>query len=229
MKKLLSLSFASLALVAMAGSFSPSIGVKQFKDVQVNDFLLPVRFESLSGNGAISPRELVATNGLTVGETWLYIFKNNAYTAWKLESTGWTAAATSTDDLGPISADDTVKLAAGDAIWITGVNGKDVSIYGNVVASMTSTIVRGKTNLLINPTDTAVNGSALADKLAGAAVGDRILPIGDTFSGTYVKFSTGWKQNTGSGYKETPLPEIAANQGFWYVAKSGDGQTSIQW
>lgn len=230
MKKLLSLSLASVAFVALAADFSPSIGVHQFSSTGAN-FLLPVEFGSLSGASEISPRELVATNGLDVTTTWLYIFKDNAYTAWQLRASGWTAASTSDSELGPIPADDTVTLAGGSAIWITGVTGKDISIYGKVVTSKTSTVVRNATNLLVNPTGETVTGESLATKLNSVAQAkDRITPIGDSFNGYYVRSSTGWTHYSDSG--RTPnatLPSIAPYQGFWYVSKTTGDNATIQW
>ena len=223
MKKLLSISLVTMVFASMADSFSPSIGVKQFTSVTTDSFLLPVKFDSLSAN-AISPRELVATNGLTIGETWLYIFQNDAYTSWNLQPTGWVAAANAGDDeLKPSLPDSTQTLAAGSAIWITGVQGKNISIYGKVRTLQSSTIVRGKTNLLANPTDATVTGATLATKLAGVAQAkDRITPIGDSFSGYYVCSSSGtWTHYSDSGrVANATLPDLAANQGFWYVSKS---------
>ena len=182
-----------------------------------------MKFDSLSAS-AISPKELVATNGLTIGTTWLYIFQNDAYTSWNLQPTGWVAAANAGDDeLAPTPPDPTQTLAAGSAIWITGVIGKNISISGKVITSKTSTIVRGKTNLLANPTDATVTGSQLATKLSGVAQAkDRITPIGGSFNGYYVCSATGtWTHYSDSGRQaNAPLPDIAANQGFWYVSKS---------
>lgn len=234
MKKLLSLSFASLAFAAMAVDFSPSIGVQQFESVATDSFLLPVKFDSLNAS-AISPRELVATNGLTVGTTWLYIFQNDAYTSWNLQPTGWVAAANAGDDeLAPTPPDPTQTLAAGSAIWITGVQGKNVSIYGKVITSKTSTIVRNKTNLLANPTGAPVSGSDLRTKLAGVVQAkDKISLIGDSFTGNYVYNGESW--NYINGTTVTPvetLPGLAANQGLWYVSKSdlASGKSNtIQW
>lgn len=233
MKKLLSLTFASLAFAAMADSFSPNIGVQQFTSVATDSFLLPVKFDSLNAS-AISPRELVATNGLTVGTTWLYIFQNDAYTSWNLQPTGWVAAANAGDDeLEPTLPDPTQTLVAGSAIWITGVSGKDISIYGKVITSKTSTILRGKTNLLANPTDATVTGTTLATKLESVAqVKDKITPIGGSFAGYYVYSGTtiGWVHVNGTTItKGATLPDIAANQGFWYVASSSGDPGEINW
>ena len=222
MKKLLSLSFASLAFAAMADSFSPSIGVQQFTSVTTDSFLLPVKFDSLGVN-AISPRELVATNGLNVGTTWLYIFQNDAYTSWSLQPTGWVAAANAGDDeLAPSLPDPTQTLAAGSAIWITGVKGKNISIYGKVIASKTSTIVRKKTNLLANPTGAPVSGADLATALGAVAQAkDKISPIGSSFVGNYVYTGSSWTYVNGTTVTEdAKLPDLAADQGFWYVSKS---------
>ena len=220
MKKLLSVSFASLAIAAVAANFSPSIGVKQFTSTEDN-FLLPVKFDSLS-QSQISAKELVATNGLDI-ETALYVFQNNAYTSWILQPQGWTAAAKVSDtELAPAIPDLTQKLAAGSAIWITDVKGKTFSIYGKVITAKTSTIVRGKTNLLVNPTDDTVTGESLASKLGSVVQAkDRITPIGGTFNGYYVYNGASWthySENTRT--PNAALPDLGANQGFWFVSMS---------
>jgi len=230
MKKLLSLSFAAVAFAALASDFSPTIGVHQFTSSSAN-FLLPVEFNSLSGANEISPRELVATNGLDVG-TCLYIFKNNAYTAWQLLASGWTASATSDSELGPIPADPTVTLAVGSAIWISGVSGKNISIYGQVTNAYSVAITAGTKEspinyLLCNPTDTA---ASLAAKFSGTpAVGDTIRLIGDDTAATYTYGGTaGWYKIL-PGVKPTTssLPTIAGHQGFWYMSKGGFG--TVTW
>ena len=228
MKKLLSVSFASLAIAAVAADFSPSIGVKQFTSTEDN-FLLPVKFDSLS-QSQISAKELVATNGLALG-TALYVFQNDAYTSWILQPEGWTAAAKVSDtELAPTAPNPTQKLAAGSAIWITDVKGKTFSIYGKVITAKTSTIVRGKTNLLVNPTDETVSGEALASKL-GAVVQakDRITPIGNTFSGYYVYSGSNWIHVGTTITNPATLPDLAANQGFWYVSKGTGDAATINW
>lgn len=231
MKKLLSISLVTIVFASMADSFSPSIGVKQFTSVTTDSFLLPVKFDSLNAS-AISPRELVATNGLTIGTTWLYIFQNDAYTSWNLQPTGWVAAANAGDDeLKPSLPDSTQTLAAGSAIWITGVQGKNVSIYGKVRTLQSSTIVRGKTNLLANPTDATVTGEALATKLSGVAnAGDKITPIGGTFDGYYAFTKSGNWIHVGSKITNpATLPDLAAYQGFWYVASGTGDSGTINW
>lgn len=232
MKKLLSLSVASLALVAAADQFSPQIGVQSFT-ATTNSVLLPVKFNSLS-DGAISAKELVCTNNLDIG-TSLYVFQNGAYTSWVLEQSGWTATARASDtELNPAAPDPAQKLVAGSAIWITPVNGKTFSIYGKVIESKTSTIERQKTNLLANPTGALVSGEALATKLAGVAQAkDKISPIGDSFAGNYVYTGSSWTHVVGTTVTENAvLPDLGANQGFWYVSKSAldDGKSNtIQW
>lgn len=221
MKKLLSISIASLAFAAVADTYSPNIGVQQFT-ATTDNFILPVKFDSLSAS-AISAKELVATNGLAAG-TSLYVFQNGEYTAWMLDQSGWVATAIAGDAEIPASLPDLSQtLVAGSAIWITGVNGKTFSIYGKVRTSQTSTIERNKTNLLANPTDLTVTGATLAEKLAGVAQAkDRITPIGDSFSGYYVCSSTGsWTHYGESGRTvNAKLPDIGSGNGFWYVSKT---------
>lgn len=232
MKKLLSLSVASLALVAVAGQFSPQIGVQSFT-ATTNSVLLPVKFNSLS-ESAISAKELVCTNNLDIG-TSLYVFQNGAYTSWVLDASGWTAAARVSDtELSPAAPDPAQKLVTGSAIWITPVNGKTFSIYGKVIESKTSTIERQKTNLLANPTGATVSGSALATKLAGVVQAkDKISLIGDSFAGNYVYNGESWTYINGTTVMTVEtLPDLAANQGFWYVSKSAlaEGKSNtIQW
>lgn len=231
MKKLITLSVASFAFAAMADNFSPNIGVQQFS-AMTDNFILPVKFDSLNAS-AISAKELVATNGLVAGTT-LYVFQDGSYTSWVLENSGWVAMAKVSDtELNPTQPSDGQVLASGSAIWITPVNGKTFSIYGKVITSKTSTIVRGKTNLLANPTDATVTGSTLAEKLSGVAqVKDKITPIGGSFAGYYVYSgtTTGWVHVNGTTItKNATLPDIAANQGFWYVASGSGDPGVINW
>lgn len=232
MKPLISLSVASLALAVAADQFSPQIGVQSFT-ATTESVLLPVKFNSLN-KSAISARELVCTNNLTVG-TSLYVFQNGAYTSWVLDASGWTATARVSDtELNPTAPDPTQTLVTGSAIWITPVNGKTFSIYGKVIESKTSMIERQKTNLLANPTGALVSGEALATKLAGVAQAkDKISPIGDSFAGNYVYTGSSWTHVVGTTVTENAvLPDLGANQGFWYVSKSAldDGKSNtIQW
>ena len=223
MKKLITLSVASLAFSAMAADFSPNIGVQQFTaGAEESEVLLPVIFDSLS-QSAISAKELVATNGLATG-TCLYVFQNDSYTAWMLQSAGWEPCQIS-EEGGVIPAGAATSgqtLAAGSAIWISGVAGKTFSIYGKVITSKTSTIVRNKINLLANPTGATVTGSTLVTKLSGVVQAkDRITPIGGSFAGYYVYNGTAWVYVNGTAVTAVDaLPNLAANQGFWYVSKS---------
>ena len=79
-----------------------------------------------------------------------------------------------------------------------------------------------------------MSGEALATKLAGVAQAkDKISPIGDSFAGNYVYTGLSWTHVVGTTVTENAvLPDLGANQGFWYVSKSAldDGKSNtIQW
>ena len=119
MKKLLSLSVASLALVAAAEyTASPLIGVTEITTTNKNT-IVAVPFNSLAGAGNISVTDLVCTNGLE-NNTWIYVHTGSAYSAWKLTAEGWQAAISATPDqiIGASAAEANQTVNYGTSFWI---------------------------------------------------------------------------------------------------------------
>lgn len=234
MKKLLSIAASALAFAAIADSYSPNIGVTAITPTQKNT-IIPVKFESLAG-GAVKAKDLVCVTELPAN-TELYVFQNNSYTAWYVDEEGegdvkvksWQpleAASTS----GPAGAPDAGQtLAASSAVWLIfpEVNNtvsipETVYIYGQVLSSTKWTIEKGKSNLLCNTKDVAIDGAALNTAIADVLTSkDKIIPVnGSTFDGEYVWNGTMWKKMEADGTitKNAPLPSIPAGGAFWYVS-----------
>ena len=78
-----------------------------------------------------------------------------------------------------------------------------------------------------------MTGTTLATKLESVAqVKDKITPIGGSLAGYYVYSgtTTGWVHVNGTTItKNAALPDIAANQGFWYVASDSGEPGVINW
>jgi hypothetical protein len=164
----------------------------------------------------------------------LYYFNgvSTNYLAWMKQGSAWSStgiSSTTIDSVAVSPASETINVSVGSALWLvfpseTTLSAQNVVFYGSPVATTNSTIQCGKVNLLSNPTKATVSGATLATKLDGvAATRDTIRLIGSDFNGEYVKASSGWKRNTGSGYVDATLPDIASYQGFWYISKSGSG------
>ena len=235
MKKILSIAVVSLAVAAVADTtFSPQIGVTTLNLTRKNN-IIPVQFTSLAGSGSVTAAALVCTNNIPLGSH-LYIYQNNAYTAWTLEPSGWSPLdISSTEDDDGVSnpgvpAGDQV-LAVGSAIWLSlnGITSATVSFYGKVASSMSSTIEAGKCNLLANPTGASVN---VLGKLSGMANGDQIRVVGDSpevlfWSDTDEKWK---KQSAGTtiGFENVDNLSVPAHGGFWYYSK-GSSNITINW
>lgn len=243
MKKILTIAVASIAVSAIADSFSPDIGVTTLS-LSLKNNIIPVQFESLvagTADGKVTADALVCTNNIGV-DSHLYVFQNNAYTAWTLTAAGWEAIDTSslTDGIsaGVPAAGET--LSVGSAIWLSfptvPESPKLVSVYGKVATATNSTIMAGtsdspKNSLVCNPTGATVTGSALAGKLADMATkpvkGDKITYLGGATSGAYFTYTGSvWKKVAGKTITEG-LDNLPANGGFWYFSKGGGG--SISW
>lgn len=239
MKKIITITIASFALVAVA-AYSPTIGVTEIS-VASKTMIVPVKYTSLATTGAaVSAEALVSTYELPVG-TQMYVFDDvsSCYKAWVLSSKGgaWTGVdSASTSGIiqygTPVGGE---TLASGSAIWIVFPDTPDESqkiiVYGEVVASLTSTIAEGSTaapkaNLIANPTS-ADHAFSLGFTPQN---GDTVQPIGNSFSGNYVYSDTNAKWVHVSGttveYVDT-LPALGGYQGAWYISKGGKG--TISW
>lgn len=244
MKKLLTIATASLAMAAVAASYSPTIGVTTLTTSKKNT-IIPVKYTSLASTGeAVSAAALVSTKELPAG-TQMYVFDGSTYKAWVLSAEGeeWTAVSSESTSGGytvGVPAG-TETLAAGSAIWLVFANqptDQTVVIYGDTPATLSASITAGttekpKAHLLVNPTEEA--SVSIADKLIGVtpANGDTIQPITDTFDGNYIYNGNVWKKvsvdvdNGGAVTITEGLPTINQYQGFWYISKGGSG--TITW
>ena len=82
MKKLLSITVASLAFAAVADYAAPQIGVTTITATSKNT-IIPVPFKALSdGTSGITVTDLVKTNGLP-NNTWLLAYNGTNYSSWQ--------------------------------------------------------------------------------------------------------------------------------------------------
>lgn len=240
MKKLLSIAVASLALAAVADSFSPNIGVTTLQLTRKNN-VIPVQYTSLADNGAITADALVCTNNIEAGSH-LYIFQGDSYTAWTLGSSGWEkidVSSTKPDGISAAAPDANQTLATGSAIWLSfkdaPTSAKLVSIYGAVADGISSTIVAGTTekpvsSLVCNLTNSSVTSQALTEKLAklNPENGDKIQFLGESsYNGYYNYNGINWEKIEGTEFKEGLDKGLGAYEGFWYVSVGGAG--TITW
>ena len=238
MKKILTIAVASLAVAAIADTFSPQIGVTTLELSQKNN-IIPVQFTSLAGAGNVTADALVCTNNIPDG-SYLYVFTDNSYKAWYLlAGTGWVAPDVVTEGKVPgelgaeIPSASGVTLNAGSAIWLSfpTAASHSVSVYGKVATSTNVTITAGKSNLICNPKST----SAELHFSSGFnyTIGDKITVVGSTdlFSGYFLYTTAGWKKVTGSKMVSADVITIPGYCGCWYVSNAeGDSPVGeIQW
>lgn len=238
MKKILTIAVASLAIAAVAdNTYSPQIGVTTLNLTQKNN-IIPVQFTSLAGSGNVAADALVCTNNIPLGSN-LYIYQDNAYTAWTLGTDGWEArdiegsAADGIYSKPGVPAENQV-LAVGSAIWLSlnGSTSATVSFYGKVASSTNSTIEAGKCNLLANPTSSSVD--IIAKIGNNASAGDVIRLVGSQEQISRNGKNNDWGKfdpnaNSGMGGIATVTSlEVSSYQGFWYYSK-GSGNITINW
>lgn len=257
MKKLLAIAIASISVAAMADDpvgYSPVVGLTELTATTQNT-VVPVKFSSLAdGTLPIKAKDLVYPRGIPEG-TQLYVFVGNTYKAFIMGNDNeWEVLPGASTASGYAAATLDQAAVAGTAIWLVFPRSGDTVtyptdngkfyIYGQVINNQTSPILRGTkaapvSNLLCNPTDAAVTGSVLAEKLASKATnGDTItlLDPTDSTSGNYVFNSTQsawWRVYVNNGKttidKTCGLPTLAKGAGFWYVSKGGESNTEIAW
>ncbi len=235
MKKLLTIAIASASVAAVASTFSPTIGVNTLSLSKKNN-IIPVQFTSLeSAEGtAVKASALVCTNNIPVGSH-LYVFQNGSYSGWELQSTGWAPQTeiSTADGISPGTPASSQTLATGTAIWLSFAEAPksavSVAFYGQVATTTNSTIEAGAANLICNPTSASVN---LVSKLSSLTLvkGDKILPVGDDFSGYYVYSGSAWSKVEPGKVPTSGIAEISlsANQGVWFYSKSGSSRV-INW
>jgi len=238
MKKLLSVSLATLAFAAVADYSPITVEVRNITP-SVQNTIIPVPVTTIGSTDPVSVHDLVKAANLP-NDTMLYYFNGTSYKAWKKDSTGaWTTPDISATigSAEVTQGSDEIHVSVGAALWVsfpanTTLSEQTIVVYGAPVASKTSTIAVG-TNLLANPTGAAVTGAVLAEKLAGAGMttkpvkGDKITYLGgSSYSGYFTYTGTVWKKVVGKTITEG-LDDLPANGGFWYISKGGAG--TINW
>ena len=238
MKKLLSVSLATLAFVAVADPdpvYSPiTVEVRNITP-SVHNTIIPVPVTTIGSTEPVSVHDLVKAANLP-NDTMLYYFNGTSYKAWKKDSTGaWTtpdiSATIGTNAVTAGSAE--INVSVGAALWVSfpadvTPSAQTIVVYGAPVESKTSTIAVG-TNLLANPTGAAVDGTTLATKLENITPvkGDKITYLGGVTSGVYFTYTGSvWKKVAGKTITEG-LDDLPANGGFWYISNGGAG--TINW
>lgn len=233
MKTLLSIAVASLAVAAVADSYSPTIGVTAVTTDKRNT-IVAVPFDSLNGVEGIPANELVKTAGLTEG-TSLYIYNGSSYSAWTLVSGQWVAAISASTakpvGAGTPDAGSSAPLVAGSAIWLVRPEAdtaasKTFYIYGKWKNPTSKAVVAGA-QLVANPLQSVLN---LAGKIDNPQAGDEIVTATDGVSERYAyrvnkKTKQGMWRRDG---EEATLPTIPAGQGFWYVAAAAGATISFE-
>ena len=237
MKNLLSVSIAALAFAAVAtepAPYSPiTVEVRNITP-SVQNTIIPVPVTTIGSTDPVSVHDLVKAANLPEN-TMLYYFDGTNYKAWKKVSNAWTTPDyAATIGSAEVSAGSTaIHVSVGAALWVSFPEGTTLSdqtivVYGAPVASKTSTIAVG-TNLLANPTGTAVGGSTLATKLASIkpVKGDKITYLGGATTGVYFTYTGSvWKKVADKTITEG-LDDLPANGGFWYISNGGAG--TINW
>ena len=234
MKKLLSVSLATLAFAAVA-DYSPITVEVMNITPSVQNTIIPVPVTTIGSTNPVSVHDLVKAANLP-DDTMLYYFDGTNYKAWKKDNTGaWTTPdITATIGSAAVSAGSTtIHVSVGAALWVSfpsevTPSEQTIVVYGAPVASKTSTIAVG-TNLLANPTGEAVDGATLATKLANITPvkGDKITYLGGmSYSGYFTYTGTVWKKVVGKTITDG-LDNLPANGGFWYISKGGAG--TINW
>lgn len=241
MKKLLSVSIAALVFAAVAdATYTPiTVGVTEIAtSTTQKDYIIPVPYQTIGTNTAVTVHDLVKSANLPVG-TKLFHYNGSSYQVWEVSSDKiWVAPDVSaTDKIAGTSVSqgsDEVTIAVGNALWVVFGSNPDadqkIYVYGSPVATKTTTISEtGKTYLLSNPTDSTI--ADLATKLASVkGKGDKILPIGEAFSGYYLYSGSSWVKVEGTTINtEASLPSLGAYAGFWYVNKTAGTGTTITW
>lgn len=237
MKKLLSLSVATLALAAMADGYNAiQVGVTEISATTKN-VVIPVPYTTIGSSEPVSVHDLVKVANLP-DRTLLYYFDSTSgsYNAWMKNSNGdaWDGVEV-VKESGITAAAGTseINIPVGNALWVVfpSVPSSDqkIYVYGNPTTPSTTAIARGKANLIGNPTSAQFS---LAGKVNNPTVGDKII---DLTAEVYTEYvfrgeNVWWKREGSTVIKDATLPSIPANGGIWYISAVADGENqSINW
>lgn len=233
MKTFIAATFASVAVAALANSFSPVIGVTEITATSQNT-IIPIPYKSLANSANnVTLADLVRTTGLPVG-TWLLAFNGTQYESWKLEvnsaSSSWTpvkyASSINMGETGVAQGANTKEFAPGGAFWIVlpnapSADGQKIYVYGSYSNDVTSKVPAGKTMLVANPKQ-----GAATPAVEGAVAKDQMVCIKSGVVTTYTYDGTKWGRwvtTTTAGKSSLEfvegLPELEVGDGFWYKSK----------
>lgn len=227
MKKILTIAVASIAVSAIADSFSPDIGVTTLS-LSLKNNVIPVQFNSLAGSGSVKAGDLVCTNNIPLN-SYLFVYNDGSYTAWQLVESGWNPldVASGTAEAAGITYSgnaNSVSLPAGSAIWLSfpaaQSPAKLVSFYGKVASETNTVISANKSTLVCNMTGSEKSISTLLSGVSPQK-GDKIRLVTETYQGEYSYNGSSWKRFYPT--VSTELPTLGAYQGFWYLSKGGAG------
>ena len=230
MKKLLSVSLATLAFAAVAEYQPITVGVKAIPTTTKNT-IVAAPYSAIGSNEPIAPKDLVKSANLPEN-TMLYVFNGTSYNAWKRSAAGtWTTpdtVGTKINGVNIVAGTDSVTLNKGSALWVVLPDAESYSetiyVYGDGVSPATTSTVSAGANLVANPTAEEANISVTP------AVGDEVLiPSGnDVVRYKYTTSRSGtsaWRCDGAA----TDLPSVLAGKGIWYVRASGAAQAEITW
>lgn len=228
MKTFIAATFASVAVAALANSFSPVIGVTEITATSQNT-IIPIPYKSLANSANnVTLADLVRTTGLPAG-TWLLAFDGDEYEAWVLGDGGsWTPGTYASTNMGGISVApgaNTKEFAPGGAFWIVlpkaPQSEQKIYVYGSYSDGVTFTVPAGKTMLVANPKQ-----EKSTPNVSGAVAKDQMVCIKSGVVTTYTYDGTDWGRwvtTTTEGKSSLEfvegLPELEVGDGFWYKSK----------
>lgn len=224
MKKILSLSLASLAFAAVADI---TVGVTAISTTTKNT-IVPVPYSKIGTTDPIAPKELVKAANLPEG-TMLYVFNGTSYNAWENDGNGaWIVPDTvSTPVAGvTVTTTDSVTLDKGSALWVVLPDADSYSrtiyVYGNGDSPATTSTVSAGNCLVANPLQTEASFT-----VEDATPGDIITIPNDSGDPILYRYNgTKWRR-FGPGIAPVDATfSIATGHGFWYSAK---GSVTINW
>lgn len=225
MKKLLSLSLASLAFAAVADI---TVGVTAISTTTKNT-IVPVPYSKIGTDAAIAPNELVKAKNLPEG-TMLYVFNGTSYYAWKNGGNGaWTvpdSVSTPVAGVNVSTTADSFTLNKGSALWVVLPDADNYSqtiyVYGNGASQATTSTVSAGNCLVANPLSTTASFT-----VDGATLGDIITIPNDSTDPTLYRYNGANWRRFGPGIAPTAATlSMEAGHGFWYSAQ---GNVTITW
>ena len=233
MKKLLSVSVASLAFASIAAYTPTSVGVTEITPTSVNT-IVPAPYQSLADGESIAVQDLVKAANLPDG-TMLYFYNGSAFNAW-IRGTGenvgkWIGSSiTSKDGITVSPGSSTVKLTVGSALWVIisdEPTTRKIYIYGKPSEVTTTTVTAGSTALVANPRQTSV-----IPTINNPANGD-VIGFVDGTTYTYNTTKGKWGSRVKSGtslptWQDFTFEALPFGSGFWYTSK-GSTNVTINW